>query len=103
MQQSHFYIGQIIQHKLFDYTGIIVDVDFKFSGTDDWYDSVAHSKPAKDQPWYKVLVDEATHETYVAEQNLNSAEVQKAIHNLLLGHYFSKTADNIYTPKIVKN
>jgi len=103
MQQSHFDIGQIIQHKLFDYTGIIVDVDFQYSGTDDWYDSVAHSRPAKNQPWYKVLVDNATHETYVAEQNLNSSKEAKTIHNPLLGYYFFKSANNIYTPKIIKN
>jgi len=103
MQQSSFYIGQIIQHKLFDYRGIIVDVDFKFSGTEDWYNNVAHSRPDKDQPWYKVLVDNATHEAYVAEQNLNSSEIKNAIHNPLLGLYFYMSANNVYIPKIIKN
>ncbi len=103
MLKTHFYIGQIIQHKLFDYRGIIVDVDFNFSGTDEWYETVAHSRPAKNQPWYKVLVDNATHETYVAEQNLNSSEEHNAIHNPLLGLYFVKSDNNIYTPKITRN
>ncbi len=103
MKQSHFYIGQIIQHKLFDYRGIIVDVDFKFSGTDDWYESVAHSRPSKDQPWYKVLVDNATHETYVAEQNLDISNELSAIHNPFMGLYFKKSGHNTYTSKIIKN
>jgi heat shock protein HspQ len=104
MQKTHFYIGQIIQHKLFDYRGIIFDVDFKYSGTDDWYDNVAHSRPSKNQPWYRVLVDNATHETYVAEQNLNnSSDTQKSINNPFIGLYFDKSADNIYKPKIIKN
>ncbi len=104
MQKTHFYIGQIIQHKLFDYRGIIFDVDFRYSGTDDWYDNVAHSRPSKNQPWYKVLVDNATHETYVAEQNLNhSEELGRAINNPFIGLYFNKTTDNIYTSKLIKN
>ncbi len=103
MQKTHFYIGQIIQHKLFDYRGIIFDVDFKYSGTDDWYNNVAHSRPSKNQPWYKILVDNATHETYVAEQNLSSTDLQHIINNPFVGLYFDKSADNIYTPKIIKN
>jgi len=103
MKHTRFCIGQIIQHKLFDYRGIIFDVDFSFSGTDEWYDSVAHSRPAKDQPWYKILVDNATHETYVAEQNLNTAELQDSINNPFMGLYFDKSGGNIYTIKITKN
>lgn len=103
MQQTHFYIGQIIQHKLFDYRGIIFDVDFKYSGTDEWYENVAHSRPSKDQPWYKVLVDNATHQTYVAEQNLNSSSVQNTINNPFIGLYFYKSGNNNYTTKMIRN
>lgn len=104
MKHTRFCIGQIIQHKLFDYRGIIFDVDFNYSGTDEWYESVAHSRPSKNQPWYKVLVDNATLETYVAEQNLSIAETQQdSINNPFMGLYFDKSANNIYTPKIIKN
>lgn len=103
MKQTHFYIGQIIQHKLFNYRGIIFDVDFKYSGTDEWYENVAHSRPSKDQPWYKVLVDNEIRETYVAEQNLYSSTTKNTINNPFIGLYFKKSANNIYTPKIIKN
>lgn len=103
MKQTQFCIGQIIQHKLFDYRGIIFDVDFNYSGTDEWYETIAHSRPSKDQPWYKVLVDNATHETYVAEQNLNLSESLESINNPFIGLYFDKMADNTYTAKIIKN
>ena len=63
-------IGQLIQHVLFDYRGVIVDVDPFFQGTEEWYDKMARSKPPKDQPWYHVVVHDATHMTYVAERNL---------------------------------
>ena len=65
-----FSVGQIVHHLRFDYRGVIVDVDPKFNGTEAWYESVAKSKPPKDQPWYRVLVDGAEQETYVAEHHL---------------------------------
>ncbi|MCK4843138.1 MAG: heat shock protein HspQ [Methylococcales bacterium] len=103
MQKSNFFIGQIIQHKLFNYKGIVVDVDFQYSGTDDWYDNVAHSRPAKAQPWYKVLVNDAMHQTYVAEQNLSISSTQTEINNPLTSAYFTKAEGNVYMPKMVKN
>ena len=36
-------------------------VDGEFAGSDEWYEEVARSRPPKDQPWYHVLVDGATH------------------------------------------
>lgn len=68
--EAKFSIGQTVHHLLFGYRGVIYDVDPFFLGTDEWYDEVAKSRPPKDQPWYKVLVHDALHETYVAERNL---------------------------------
>ena len=63
--EARFGPGQIVRHLRFDYRGVIVDVDPVFSGTDEWYDQVARSRPPKDEPWYHVLVDGAEHATYV--------------------------------------
>ena len=103
MKQTNFYIGQIIQHKLFDYRGIIVDVDFSYAGTDEWYECVAHSRPSKNQPWYKVLVDNASRETYVAEQNLNYSDLKNNINNPFMGLYFYKLGNNTYISRITRN
>jgi heat shock protein HspQ len=44
-------------------------------------EQVARSRPPKDKPWYHVLVNEAAHTTYVAEQNLEPAEApQRIVH-----------------------
>ena len=68
--KAKYCIGQLIYHKLFDYRGIILDVDLEFKQTDEWYDEMARSKPPKDKPWYHVLVHQRGSQTYVAEQNL---------------------------------
>jgi len=77
--QAKFQVGQIICHKLFDYTGVIFDVDPTYQGTEEWYREVALSQPPKDEPWYHVLVNNAVHSTYVAEQNLAASEKPKPI------------------------
>ncbi len=84
-----FRIGEIVEHKLFDYCGVIYDVDPIFMGSDEWYEAVAKSRPPKDQPWYHVLVDNreaAT--TYVAERNLRHCPGFKEINHPLVERYF---------------
>lgn len=87
--EAKFQVGEVIHHKLFDYQGVIFDVDPVFSGSEEWYQQVARSRPPKDSPWYHVLVDQAHHTTYVAEQNLESATAPGPILHPLADHYFS--------------
>ena len=69
--KAKFKIGQIVHHKLFDYSGVVFDIDPFFQSSDEWYEQVAQSRPPKNKPWYHVLVHTAEHTTYVAEQNLD--------------------------------
>ena len=69
-RRGRFGVGQLIIHRLFDYRGVIIDVDPTFQGSDEWYEAVAKTRPPKDEPWYHVLVHEASQRTYVAERNL---------------------------------
>jgi heat shock protein HspQ len=68
--KANFSVGDLVHHSLFNYRGVVVDVDPEFMLSEAWYDTVAVSRPPKDEPWYRVLVHNATHETYVAERNL---------------------------------
>ncbi|MEN8108331.1 MAG: heat shock protein HspQ [Pseudomonadota bacterium] len=96
MQHAKFTIGQCIQHRLFDYRGVIIDVDPVFQGTDEWYEQVARSRPPRDEPWYRVLVDDADHETYVAERNLAEDESFEPINHPLVDEFFSEFREGIY-------
>ena len=88
--EAKFQVGELIHHKLFDYLGVVFDVDPVFSGSDEWYDQVARSRPPRDKPWYHVLVDRADHTTYVAEQNLGLAVELNPISHTLVDHYFGE-------------
>ena len=81
-------VGQVIRHRRFQYRGVIVDVDPVFSGTDEWYDAVARSRPPKDRPWYHVLVDGEGHSTYVAERHLEADPGGGGIRHPLLSEFF---------------
>lgn len=95
--QAKFAVGNLIHHKLFDYRGVVVDVDPYFMLSDEWYETVARSRPPKDQPWYRVLVHDATHETYVAERNLEADESEAPIRHPLLDAYFEGFSDGRYS------
>ena len=55
MPSARFSVGDVVQHKLFDYRGVIVDVDTNFQGTEEWYEVVARSRPPKHRPWYHTV------------------------------------------------
>lgn len=96
MQTVKYAPGQIVHHAKFDYRGVVVDFDPEFSGTDEWYDKVAESRPPKDQPWYHVLVDGAEHLTYVAERNLEPDDSDQPIQHPAIGHFFQSFESGRY-------
>ncbi|MDH3693835.1 MAG: heat shock protein HspQ [Gammaproteobacteria bacterium] len=97
--RAQFSIGQIVHHKLFDYRGVIFDVDPRFQGSDEWYEQVARSRPPKNKPWYHVLVDDATHQTYVAERHLEKDDAQLPINHPLIEALLGEYVDGQYHPK----
>ena len=88
MADPRFKVGQLIDHSKFGYRGVIFRVDSEFSGTDEWYEEVARSRPPRDRPWYHVLVDGAGHTTYVAERHLEPSASSEQINHALLGRFF---------------
>ena len=91
-----FAIGDLVVHRLFDYRGVIVDVDPDFQSSEEWYEVVAKSRPPKDKPWYHVLVHESMHSTYVAERNLELDEGATPIKHPMLDHFFSRFENGRY-------
>ena len=103
MAEAHakFAVGQLIIHKLFNYRGVIVDVDPIFQGSEEWYETVALSRPPKDKPWYHVLVHEAGQQTYVAEQHLELESQPEQIDHPDLGTHFNEFRGGRYYGKSV--
>lgn len=96
-----FSVGQIVEHLKFGYRGVVFMIDREFSLSDDWYDQVAKSRPPKDRAWYHVLVDGATHTTYVAERHLAASADLRQISHPQLGTYFARYDGSRYWPREV--
>jgi len=96
---ARFELGQVVDHRLFGYRGVICDIDPEFQLSEDWYDTVARSRPPKDRPWYHVLPDGAEHTTYVAERNLEPAAEPSPIHHPLIGKLFEDFDGTRYHPR----
>ena len=96
ISRAKFAIGDLIHHRIFEYRGVIVDVDPQFQSTDEWYEAVAKSRPPKDRPWYHVLVHDAMHTTYVAEKNLDHANSAAPINHPMLHDFFSRFENGRY-------
>ena len=94
--EAKFHVGQLIHHKLFDYRGVVVDVDATFQGSEEWYEKVARSRPPKDRPWYHVLVDDADHSTYVSERNLEPDSSGAPIRHPAVDRFFGALENGIY-------
>ena len=86
--RAAFSVGQVVHHQRFEYRGVIIDVDPVFSGSDEWYEEVARSRPPRDRPWYHVLPDQAEHSTYVAERHLEPDDSGEPIRHPLLDQFF---------------
>src|SRR3972149_2103615 len=72
-RQAKFRIGQVVRHRVYPFRGIVFDVDPSFNNTEEWYEAIpAEIRPAKDQPFYHLLAENAESEyiAYVSEQNL---------------------------------
>jgi heat shock protein HspQ len=70
---TQFSIGQVVRHRVYEFRGVIVDVDPEFSNTEEWWQSIPEEvRPRKDQPFYHLLAEneENAYIAYVSEQNL---------------------------------
>ena len=103
ISSARFDIGDIIHHRRFDYRGVIIDIDARFSLSDEWYQTVARSRPPKDQPWYHVLVDGGSNTTYVAERHLQADASAAPIEHPLVAEIFNGLVDGRYVGAVRNN
>jgi heat shock protein HspQ len=85
--ENEFEVGQIVEHKIYEYRGLIVEIDPSCMASEDWYRS-NQTQPEKNQPWYHILVDGAHHITYVAESNLLKDSLKKSVVHPMLNLFF---------------
>ena len=101
-RQAKFQIGQIVRHRYFAFRGVIFDVDPTFNNTEEWWQSIPEEiRPAKDQPYYHLLAENAEQEyvAYVSEQNLLDDETGGPVRHADVARMFGSLRGGIYTLK----
>ena len=99
MRTAKFHIGDIVQHRIYPFRGVIFDVDAEFSNTEEWWLSIPEDvRPAKDQPYYHLLAEneETTYVAYVSEQNLLPDESGNPVSHPQVSEIFSGIEDGRY-------
>jgi heat shock protein HspQ len=79
---ARFAIGDVVRHKMFDFRGVIFDVDPVFANSEEWYEAIPEAiRPSKDQPFYHLLAEnaETTYVAYVSQQNLIADETEEPV------------------------
>lgn len=70
---TRFAIGDVVRHRMFDFRGVIFDIDPVFANSEEWYESIPKDiRPDRDQPFYHLLAesDDSSYTAYVSEKNL---------------------------------
>jgi len=73
IERARFAPGDIVRHRMFDFRGVVFDVDPVFSNSEEWYEAIPEAiRPAKEQPYYHLLAEneESSYIAYVSQQNL---------------------------------
>ena len=71
--KARFTIGDVVKHRVYDFRGVIFDIDPVFANSEEWYESIPHEvRPEREQPYYHLLAEngEGSYVAYVSQQNL---------------------------------
>lgn len=91
--RARFGIGDVVRHKIFDFRGVIFDVDPVFANSEEWYDSIPEAlRPSKEQPFYHLLADnsESSYVAYVSQQNLVVDESEEPVDHPAIATMFDR-------------
>jgi len=99
---ARFSIGDVVRHRLFDFRGVVFDVDPVFANSEEWYEAIPEEiRPDRDQPFYHLLAEnaEASYVAYVSQQNLVTDDSAEPVDHPAIKGMFDAFADGRYRLK----
>lgn len=99
---ARFNVGDVVKHRLFDFRGVIFDVDPVFANTEEWYEAIPEDvRPRKDQPFYHLLAEnaESSYVAYVSQQNLVTDDSDEPVNHPAIGGLFEHYSGGRYQLK----
>jgi heat shock protein HspQ len=96
---ARFGIGDVVRHKLFDFRGVIFDVDPAFANSEEWYEAIPEAlRPSKEQPFYHLLAEnsESAYVAYVSQQNLVTDDSDEPVDHPAIATMFDRLEGGRY-------
>ena len=96
---ARFAIGDVVRHRMFDFRGVIFDIDPVFANSEEWYESIPEEiRPSRDQPFYHLLAenDDSSYTAYVSQGNLIRDGESGPVEHPQVGELFETFAKGRY-------
>jgi heat shock protein HspQ len=106
IRNAKFQVGQVVQHRVFPFRGVVFDVDPEFDNTEEWYQAIPEEiRPHKDQPYYHLLAEneETDYIAYVSEQNLLPDDSGDPVRHPQVDDFFGPLKNGVYTSRDLQN
>lgn len=71
--KARYAIGDIVRHRLYDFRGVVFDIDPVFANSEEWYEAIPKDiRPQREQPFYHLFAEngDSSYIAYVSQQNL---------------------------------
>ena len=97
--QARFAIGEVVRHRIFDFRGVVFDVDPEFANSEEWYEAIPEAiRPPRDQPFYHLLAEnaESTYVAYVSQQNLVPDDTDEPVDHPAIAAMFDRMEGGRY-------
>jgi heat shock protein HspQ len=99
ISHARFSIGDVVNHRLFGFRGVIFDVDPVFANSEEWYQAIPEEiRPDKNQPFYHLLAEneQGSYIAYVSQQNLAPDESNEPVDHPAISGLFDDYANGRY-------
>lgn len=84
---AKFNLGDVVMHSKFGYRAVVVDIDPLFQASGRYNPQAVKHDFAVKNPWYRLLVDQSSQETYVEECYLVHDKSERLVDNPNIGQY----------------
>ncbi len=71
--RTRFALGEVVRHRVFDFRGVVFDIDPVFANSEEWYAAIPENiRPDREQPFYHLFAEneDGSYVAYVSQQNL---------------------------------
>ena len=99
LAHANFAIGDVVKHRMFEFRGVIFDVDPVFANSEEWYQAIPEEiRPRKDQPFYHLLAEnsDSSYVAYVSQQNLVPDESDEPVDHPAISGIFDAYSEGRY-------